>query len=435
MSERIIIRGGTVVDPAQGLEAVRTVVVEGEAVREIVEGPGPAPRPGDELVDASGRWVVPGFVDLHCHLREPGEEGKETIETGGRAAAAGGFTRVVAMPNTRPPIDSGPLVEWVAARAKATAPISVHPAGAVSAGQAGETLAELSAMREAGAVVFTDDGRPIANAALMRRALEWAKLLGVPVMTHEEDPHLSAGAAMNEGPTATRLGLRGSPVQAEEVMVCRDLALCELTSGRLHLGHLSAAGSVRALRAAKARGLPVTAEATPHHFTLTDEAVAGYDTDAKMAPPLRGRADVEAIREGLRDGTLDAIATDHAPHGPTDKEVEFDRAANGVVGLETAFALGHRLVQEGVLSRRRLVELLTCGPARAYALPGGTLRPGLPADLAVIDPLAEWTVDPARFLSKGRNTPFKGQKLRGRVTLTLVAGRVIHRLADPEGSK
>jgi dihydroorotase len=437
VSRRVIVRGGTVVDPAQGLEAVRTVVIEGGTVRELVEGSGPAPRPGsdDELLDAAGRWVLPGFIDLHCHLREPGDEGKETIETGGRAAAAGGFTAVVAMPNTRPPIDSGPLVDWVAARARATSPVRVYPSGAVSAGQAGEALAELSAMREAGAVAFTDDGHPIASAALMRRALEWARLLDVPVMAHEEDPTLGAGAGVNEGPTATRLGLRGTPAQAEEVMVVRDLALCELTGGRLHLGHLSAAGSVRALRAAKARGLPVTAEVTPHHLALTDDALSGYDPDAKMSPPLRSRADVDAIREGLRDGTLDAIATDHAPHGPTDKDVELEAAANGVVGLETAFAVAHGLALDGALPRRRLVELFTHGPARAYALPGGTLRPGVAADLTVFDPAAVWTVDPASFLSKGRHTPFKGHELRGRIELTLVAGRVVYRLADPRPPK
>ena len=432
---RLIVRGGTIVDPAQGIEGLRTLVAEGGTVRELTEGPGPEPGPGDELIDATGSWLLPGLIDLHCHLREPGEEGKETIESGGRAAAAGGFTAVVAMPNTRPPIDSGPLVDWVVARARATTPLRVYPSGAVSQGQAGECLAELSAMREAGAVAFTDDGHPIASAALMRRALEWAKLLDVPVMAHEEDPTLGAGLGVNEGPTASRLGLRGTPTQAEEVMVVRDLALCELTGGRLHVGHLSAAASVRAIRAAKARGVPVTAEVTPHHLALTDEALAGYDTSAKMSPPLRGRADVDAIREGLRDGTIDAVATDHAPHGATDKEVELDCAANGVVGLETAFAVAHRLVVDGVLPRRRLVELFTHGPARSYALPGGTLRPGLAADFTLFDPTAEWTVHPERFLSKGRHSPFAGQRLRGRIELTAVAGRVVYRLADREPAK
>jgi dihydroorotase len=429
MSARLVIRGGTLLDPAAGVEGVRTVVVEGGAVREVVEGPGPEPLAGDEAIDATGKWVVPGFIDLHCHLREPGEEGKETLASGGRAAAAGGFTSVVAMPNTKPVLDSGPLIDWVVHRAAETSPVRVYPTGAVSVGQAGETLAEFGAMRAAGAVAFTDDGRPVMSSILMRRALEYARLFDVPVMAHEEDLLLAARGVASEGPVATRLGLRGSPAAAEEVMVLRDIALSELTTGRLHIGHVSTLGSVRAIRAAKARGLQVTAEATPHHFTLTDEALAGYDTNAKMAPPLRGRADVDAIREGLRDGTIDAIATDHAPHGPTDKDVEFDLAANGVVGLETALSLGLRLCDEGALKPLRLIELLTAGPARVYRLPGGSLRAGLPADLAIVDPKAEWTVDPERFLSKSRNTPFKGWKLRGRVELTVVGGKIVHRAA------
>ncbi len=431
----IIVRGGTLLDPAAGIDGIRTVVLEGGTVREVVEGPGPEARPGDELVDASGRWVVPGFIDLHCHLREPGEESKETIASGGSAAAAGGFTAVVAMPNTRPPLDTGPLIDWVVRRAAETSPVRVYPTGALSVGQAGETLAEFGVMRAAGAVAFTDDGHPVMSAALMRRALEYATLFDVPLMAHEEDLQLAARGVANEGPVATRLGLRGSPAQAEEILVLRDLALCELTGGRLHIGHVSTEGSVRAIRAAKSRGLRVTAEATPHHFTLTDEALAGYDTNAKMAPPLRGRADVDAVREGLRDGTIDAIATDHAPHGPTDKDVEFDLAANGVVGLETAFALGLRLCEEGVLKPQRLIELLTSGPARAYRLSGGSLRPGLPADLAVVDPKADWTVDPARFVSKSRNSPFKGWKVRGRVELTVVAGKVVYRMAAAGDSR
>ena len=435
MSERLIVRGGTLIDPDAGIEAIRTVVVEGGTVREVVEGPGPEARPGDEAVDATAKWVVPGFIDLHCHLREPGEESKETIASGGSAAAAGGFTAVVAMPNTRPPLDTGQLIDWVVRRAAETSPVRVYPTGALSVAQAGETLAELGAMRAAGAVAFTDDGHPVMSAALMRRALDYARLFDVPVMAHEEDLQLAAHGVVNEGPVATRLGLRGSPAQAEEILVLRDLALCELTGGRLHIGHVSTAGSVRAIRAGKARGLRVTAEATPHHFTLTDEALIGYDTNAKMSPPLRSRVDVDAIREGLRDGTIDAIATDHAPHGPAEKEVEFDLAANGIVGLETAFALGLRLCAEGVLKPLRLIELLSTSPARAYRLPGGSLRAGLPADLAVVDPKAEWTVDPARFVSKSRNSPFKGWKLHGRVDLTVVGGRIVHRMAVPNDSR
>ncbi len=426
MAERLLVRDAIAIDPERGRLGLRTAIVEEGRLRELVEGPGPSPRPGDERLDASGLLLLPGLIDLHCHLREPGEEGKETIATGGRAAAAGGFTAVVAMPNTRPPIDDGPLVDWVARRARETSPVRVHVAGAVSAGQAGEKLAELAAMRASGVVAFTDDGRPIMNAALMRRALEWGKLLGVPVVAHEEDAHLGGGAA-HEGPVATRLGLRGSPSQAEEIMVRRDIALCELTGGRLHVAHVSAAGSVRALREAKARGVPVTAEATPHHFTLTEDAIDGYDTHAKMSPPLRALADRDAVREGLADGTLDAIATDHAPHGVADKQIEFERAQNGVVGLETALSLGLALCDAGVLDERRLVQLFTSGPARAFSLPGGSLAPGSPADLVLVDREAAWTVDPARFLSRGRNSPFAGMRLRGRVRATIVGGRVVHR--------
>ncbi|MHB1845817.1 MAG: dihydroorotase [Deltaproteobacteria bacterium] len=421
----VVIRGGLVVDPSQGLEASRTVVLEDGLVREIAD-PGRALPKGAELLEAKGCLVVPGLIDLHTHLREPGEEGKETIATGGRAAAAGGYSALVAMPNTRPPIDRPELVEWVAARARATSRVRVYPAAAVTVGQQGEQLAELASLQAAGAVAFTDDGRPIANAALMRRALEYARPLGLPVMVHEEDPALVAGGVVNEGPTATRLGLRGNPRAAEVVMVLRDLTLCELTGGRLHLAHLSAAASVRAVREAKARGVRVTAEVTPHHFTLTDEALLGYQTNAKMAPPLRGREDVLELRRGLADGTIDAVATDHAPHGVGDKSCELDLAANGVVGLETALALGLALVSEGVLSVSRLVELYSTGPARAFGLPGGSLRPGMPADVTIVDPTLEWTVEPTAFASKGRNTPFAGMKLRGRAVTTVVGGQVVY---------
>ncbi len=419
---RLVVRGGLVIDPSQGIEEERTLVVEDGVVRSLPAGP-PAPLPGDEVVEARGAWLLPGFVDLHTHLREPGEEGKETIETGGRAAAAGGYTSLVAMPNTKPPIDRPELVEWVRRRAAERSPVRVFTAAAITVGQEGERLAELAALQAAGAVAVTDDGRPVMSAGLMRRALEYARPLGLPVMVHEEDLTLVAGGVANEGPTATRLGLRGNPALAEVVMVLRDLALCEATGARLHLAHLSAAASVRAVREAKARGVPVTAEATPHHFTLDDEALSGYRTEAKMAPPLRSREDVSALRSGLADGTIDAIATDHAPHGAGDKDCEFDLAANGVVGLETAFALGLRLVHEGVLSRRRLVELFSSGPARAFGLTGGTLKPGVPADFTLVDPALDWTVDPSAFASKGRNSPFAGWKLRGRVTSTYVGGR------------
>jgi dihydroorotase len=428
---RLIIENGRVLDPSQGLDAPRTVVIEDGRIVELREGPPQdqrAEKPGAAegvpvVIDAQGAWVAPGFIDLHVHLREPGEEHKETVETGARAAVAGGFTAVVAMPNTRPPIDNAGLVRFVRERADAAGLARVHVAGCVSKGQKGEELAELGDMRDAGAVAFTDDGRPVMDAALMRRALEYCLALGVPVMVHAEDLRLSHRGVMNEGPTATRLGLRGIPAEAESVMVARDVEIAEMTGGRLHVAHVSTARAVQLIREGKSRGVSVTAEAAPHHFTLTDAAVEGYDTNARMNPPLRADADREAVRAGLRDGTLDAIATDHAPHALEDKACEFDAAANGVVGLETALPLALALE----LPPLRLVELLSTGPARAFALPGGSLKPGSPADVTIFDPAAEWTVDPARFRSKSRNTPFAGWKVRGRVRATVVGGRVVFR--------
>ncbi len=421
----IVLEGGRLLDPASGTDGVRSVVVDGEKVARIVEGPVPAElKKHATIVDCKGRWIVPGLVDLHVHLREPGEEYKESIATGARAAVAGGFTAVVAMPNTKPPIDNAHLVRFVLEKAKEADLCRVYPSGAVSKKQEGKELAEIGDMRAAGAVAITDDGRPIMDAGLMRRALEYAKAFDLPVMVHEEDLSLAAGGCMNEGALATRLGLKGSPAEAEVVMVVRDLELAALTGGRLHFGHVSAAGSVRAIREAKRRGVKVTAEATPHHFSLTEDAVATYDTFAKMCPPLRAAADVAAIREGLADGTLDAIATDHAPHSAVEKEVEFDKAANGIIGLETAVPLTLALVRDGVLSPLRAIELLTSGPARCFSLPGGRLAEGSVADVAVIDPDARWTG--GSFLSRSRNSPFHGASLTGRAALTMVGGRIVH---------
>lgn len=422
--ETFALVGARVIDPASGLDAERTVVVRDGRIAGI-ELPGELPA-GLHVVDASGMWITPGFIDLHVHLREPGEEHKETIETGARSAAAGGFTTVVAMPNTKPAIDNAALVRFVRRKSDEAGSARVLSSAAITLGQKGAQLTEFGDLREAGAVCFTDDGRPVADAGIMRRALEYALVVDLPVMVHEEEPSLSGGC-MHEGETSLRLGLKGIPSSAEDVMVYRDIVLAEAIGARLHIAHISTEGSVRAVREAKARGVKVTAEATPHHFTLTDEAVKGYDTNAKMAPPLRGERDRLAVIEGLRDGTIDAIATDHAPHALVDKEVEFDRAANGVVGLETALGLTLRLVDQGELTLMQAIERLTIGPARAFKLDLGALHVGAVADLVVIDPKAEWTVRPEKLLSRSKNTPFGGWTLRGVVRRTFVAGREVHR--------
>lgn len=422
--ETFALVGARVIDPASGLDAERTVVVRDGRIAGI-ESPGELPA-DLHVVDASGMWITPGFIDLHVHLREPGEEHKETIATGARSAAAGGFTTVVAMPNTKPAIDNAALVRFVRRKSDEAGSARVLSSAAITLGQKGAQLTEFGDLREAGAVCFTDDGRPVADAGIMRRALEYALVVDLPVMVHEEEPSLSGGC-MHEGETSLRLGLKGIPSSAEDVMVYRDIVLAEAIGARLHIAHISTEGSVRAVREAKARGVKVTAEATPHHFTLTDEAVKGYDTNAKMAPPLRGERDRLAVIEGLRDGTIDAIATDHAPHALVDKEVEFDRAANGVVGLETALGLTLRLVDQGELTLMQAIERLTIGPARAFKLDLGALHVGAVADLVVIDPKAEWTVRPEKLLSRSKNTPFGGWTLRGVVRRTFVAGREVHR--------
>jgi len=419
----ILLRGGRVLDPRNGLDAVRDVLLVDGTVARVSDRPLAAE--GAEEVNAAGLWVCPGFVDLHVHLREPGEEGKETILTGTRAAVAGGFTSVVAMPNTRPPNDSTLVTRLVQERAARANLARVWPAGAISKGLAGEEMAELGELAAAGCVCFTDDGRPVMNTGLMRRVLVYARSLGRPVMVHEEDLFLSQGGALTDGVQATRLGLLPIPRSAEVAMLARDLVLLAETGGHLHVAHVSCAESVRLLREAKARGLHVSAEAAPHHFTLTDAAVAGWNTDAKMNPPLRGPEDLAAVRQGLSDGTLDAIATDHAPHGILDKQVPFAEAANGVVGLETALPLTLALVREGLLSPSRAVELLSSAPAAAFRLPGGHLGVGAPADVTVVDPAAAWTVDPSRFQSRSRNTPYAGMRVAGRVVHTLVGGRAV----------
>jgi dihydroorotase len=421
---RILLKGGRVIDPANGVDDTLDVLLaDGQ-----VAGVGKELKGGDDadVRDVAGLVVAPGLIDLHVHLREPGGEHKETIATGARAAAAGGFTAVCAMPNTDPPIDSPASVGYVRAQGLRAGGARVYPTGAISVGQKGERLALIGEMVGAGAVAITDDGRPVSDSGLMRLALQYAGTFGIPVATHAEDLSLSRGGSMHEGSVSTRLGITGIPAVAENVMIARDLMLAELTGGRLHIQHVSTRKGVEMIREAKARGVDVTAEATPHHFTLTHEAVVGYRTDAKVNPPLRTEDDRQAVREGVRDGTLDCITTDHAPHHYDEKEQAFEDAPFGLVGLETALALAiTELVDGGVIGLRDLIERMSVAPARAFNLPGGTLAQGSPADVTVFDPAQEWEVDPTKFLSKSRNTPFAGRRLKGRNRLTIVGGRVV----------
>jgi dihydroorotase len=425
VTPRLLLKGGRVVDPARKLDGLLDVRIAEGAVEEV--GPRLAAR-GATVIDAKDLVVCPGFIDIHTHLREPGREDKETILTGTRAAAAGGFTAVCAMPNTEPVNDQAGITRAILERARGEGVVRVYPIGAITRSSRGEELSEYGDLREAGCVAVSDDGRPVASARVLRRALEYARGFELPVIDHCEEPTLSEGAAMNEGPVSTLLGLRGSPAAGEAVVVERDVLLAELTGGHLHVAHLSAAASLEAVRRGKARGVRVTAEATPHHLLLTDQAVkdSEYDTATKMNPPLRSEADRRALLEGLRDGTIDCIATDHAPHTVDDKKVEYDHAAFGIVGLETAVALClDRLVGGGVLDLSRLVALLSTNPARVLGLPGGSLAPGSPADLTVLDLERKRQVDPARFESKGRSTPFAGWILKGGPVMTIVGGTVV----------
>ncbi|MSR21440.1 MAG: dihydroorotase [Gemmatimonadetes bacterium] len=424
MSKPLLLRGGRVVDPSQNLDAKRDVLlVDGKVakVRARIDAPEDA-----RVVDCAGLVVTPGLIDVHVHLREPGEEHKETIATGAAAAAAGGFTAICAMPNTDPPIDDPAAVGFVVAEGRRAGAARVYPVGCISAGRAGKRLALIGEMVEAGAVAVTDDGNPVMDSGLMRTALEYALAFGIPVADHPEDLGLSGNGHMNEGLVATRLGLAGKPNAAEDVHIVRDLLLAELTGGHIHLQHVSTRFGVESIRQAKARGVRVTAEATPHHLVLTQDAVDGYRTEAKMNPPLRCAEDVAAVRAGLADGTLDTVTTDHAPHHYDEKEAAFAEAPNGIVGLETALGIMlTRVVGEGVIDLSTLVERMSCGPARAFHLPGGTLTEGNPADVTVFDPNEVWTVEPRAFLSKSRNTPFSGWELKGRPKLTIVGGRIV----------
>ena len=417
---KLLIKGGRVVDPASRRDGRFDVLIDQGLVADIQPS---IPGNGAQVIDASNLIVVPGLVDLHTHLRQPGREDQETIESGCRAALAGGFTTVCAMPNTTPAMDQRGIVDLVRQEARRLGLAEVRPIGAITKGRQGNELTDFGELFDAGCVALSDDGSSVADAFLMRRALEYATLFGRPLIQHAEDPALAAAGVMHEGVVSTTLGLRGMPSEAESVMVARDLALAELTGGWIHFAHLSSAKSVELIRQAKRRGVRVTCEVTPHHLALTEDAVEGFKTDAKVNPPLRTEQDRLGLLEGLWDGTIDCIATDHAPHTDWEKEADFDAAPFGISGLETALAVCvTALIAPGRLSWPQLIEKLSLNPATLIGSPAGTLRPGVEADVALIDPAATWTVDPARFVSKGRHSPFAGRTLTGRVVRVLRHG-------------
>jgi dihydroorotase len=422
----LLIKNGRVIDPASKTDSAMDVLLDGEKIKEVAPAGKISAGAGREASDAKGLVVAPGFIDLHAHLREPGQESSETIETGTRAAARGGFTAVCCMPNTKPVNDNASVTRFILDRAKATGSVRVWPIGAASLGSKGEAISEIAGMKEAGIVAVSDDGKPIATAKLARQVMDYCRSLNLPVIEHAEDVSLAAGAVMREGVSSTRLGLRGMPAAAEAVCVARDVQLAELTSARLHIAHLSAKASLEQVRWAKSRGLRVTCEVTPHHFTLIDEDVK-YDSRFKMNPPLAAQEDRAALLEGLADGTVDAIATDHAPHEPALKDVEFDRAPFGILGFETALALAlEQLVDSRKISLMRMVELFTTGPARVLGIER-KIAAGQPADLTIFSTDRAWTYSVDESPSKSRNSPFNGRKFKGGPMATIVAGRVVYR--------
>ncbi len=425
---RLVIREARVVDPSQGLDRISDILIEDGKIGAIG---GSLPREGAEVLEARGQVAVPGFVDMHVHLREPGFEYKETIASGTAAAAAGGFTAVASMANTHPVNDCASVTEYILKKAAAAGKARVHPVGATTKAMEGRELAEIGEMVAAGAVAVSDDGRPVSDPNVMRRAMEYAKMFGIAVIEHCETLELHPGGVMNEGYWSTALGLRGIPRASEEIAVARNIRLAELTGARFHVAHLSTAGALHSVREAKARGLSVTCEVTPHHLLLTDERVSGYDTQAKMKPPLTTEEDRQALLEGLRDGGIDAIATDHAPHHQDEKDDDFDSAPFGIVGLETAVSLClDRLVGPGIITLSRMVELLSSGPARILKVEGGTLAPGSRADVTLLDLERPFRVEPQSFLSKGKSTPFTGWELRGRAVRTIVGGVTVWSLPE-----
>ncbi|GAB6165509.1 dihydroorotase [Thermostilla marina] len=425
MSGKLVIRNGRVIDPSQQIDREMSIVIEDGKIAAYDQ----EPTSGDEVIDASGCIVSPGWIDMHVHLREPGQSEDETIETGTAAALAGGFTSIACCPNTDPPIDSPAAVEFVRQKAARADNCRVYVLGCVSKNREGEELSEIGQLVSAGAVGFTDDGAPVYDAELMRRAFEYCNMFGKAVCNHAEVPELVKGGIMHEGEVSLVLGLPGIPEAAESVMVSRDIGLAEATGGRLHVMHVSTAGAVEAVRRGKKRGVRVTAEVTPHHFTLTDECMRAFDANFKMNPPLRSKEHVDAVIEGLKDDTIDAIATDHAPHAKEKKMLELDRAPFGIIGLETAAGLiVMRLIDEHKMPWMQVLAKVTCRPAEILGIEGGTLKIGAPADVTILDPEDRWVVDPAKLKSKASNTPFAGWELKGRVKFTIVGGKVKYRL-------
>ncbi len=425
---RLLIKNGFVIDPENNLEKKLDIFVENGIIKEVGEG---ITVDNATLYDASGMVVAPGLIDLHVHFREPGYEYKEDIETGSRAAAKGGVTTVVCMPNTKPVIDNQALVKYVMDRGREVGLINVLTAGCITKGQKSGELSEIEELKRAGAVAITDDGRPVLSSALMRKALEYAKMFDIPVMSHSEDLDLVDDGSMNEGYMSTYLGLRGIPKAAESVAVSRDVLIAEQVDGRLHICHVSTKNSIEAIRAAKKRGARITAETAPHYFTLTDEACDGFNTNAKMNPPLRDEEDIAAVIEGLKDGTIDAIATDHAPHHRDEKDVEFDKASNGIVGLETSLGLGITyLVKTGRLTMTELIEKMSAAPAKIIGIDRGTLGVGSVADIVIFDPEKSYRVDRTTFASKGKNSPYDGFELWGKVMMTVSGGKIVYEPAE-----
>ncbi|MBI5491469.1 MAG: dihydroorotase [Deltaproteobacteria bacterium] len=432
---RLVIRNGRLVDPSSNIDGVYNIYVMAGRIASVKPSktdtteitPG---APGLEIIEAEGLLVVPGLIDVHTHLREPGFEYKETVQTGAQAALAGGFTTILCMANTKPVNDNESVTRYILKKAEASG-CAVLPVGALSRAQKGESLTEMAELKAAGCVAVSDDGVPVVDGGLMRRALEYSKIFNMPVISHAEDPLIAGSGVMNEGAVSTRLGLKGIPNAAEDSVVARDISLARLTGGRLHIAHVSTRGAVELIRAAKGNGVKVTAEATPHHLALTHEAVAGYNTNTKMNPPLRAPEDVEALREGLRDGTIDCIATDHAPQSTIEKDVEFDRAANGIIGLETAFSVIYGLVEAGVITLNQAIAAMTINPAKAFGLDKGSLRVGAQADMTLIDLNQSWTVEAKGLKSKSKNTPWLGATLKARVVKTITGGKSVYGLERP----